>query len=67
MKKILLLTGLLIAAFYAGMKVQAFIYEDTCLDLGGGKNPGNYPICVVEKESYSTRPSAISDGIPIYF
>ena len=49
MKKILLLAGLLIAAFYAGMKVQAFIYEDTCLDLGGGKNPGNHLICVVEK------------------
>ena len=49
MKKIFLLAGLLIVAFYAGMKVQAFIYEDACLDLGGGKNPGNYPICVVEK------------------
>ncbi len=49
MKKIFLLAGLLFAAFYAGMKVQAFIYEDTYLDLGGGKNPGNYPICVVEK------------------
>jgi len=49
MKKIFLLAGLLFAAFYAGMKVQAFIYEDICLDLGGGKNPGNYPICVVEK------------------
>ncbi len=47
MKKIFLLAGLLIAAFYVGMKVQAFIYENTCLDLGGGKNPGNYPICVV--------------------
>ena len=49
MKKIFLLAVLLIGAFYAGMKVQAFIYEDTCLDLGGGKNPGNYPICAVEK------------------
>jgi len=47
--KALLLIVALIGAFYAGMKVQAFIYEDTCLDLGGGKNPGNYPICVVEK------------------
>lgn len=27
MKKIFLLAGLLFAAFYAGMKVQAFIYE----------------------------------------
>ena len=23
--------------------------EDLCLDLGGGKNPGNYPICVLER------------------
>ena len=51
MKKIFLLAGLLIATFYAGMKVQAFIYEDTCLDLGGGKNPGNYSICVIEKDA----------------
>lgn len=49
--KTLLLITALIGAFYAGMKVQAFIYEDTCLDLGGGKNPGNYPICVIEKDA----------------
>ena len=49
--KALLLIAALIGAFYAGMKVQAFIYEDTCLDLGGGKNPGNYPICVIEKDA----------------
>lgn len=39
MKKIFLLAGLLFAAFYAGMKVQAFIYEDTCLDLGAERIP----------------------------
>jgi len=49
MKKIFLLAGLLFFPVFFRMKVQAFIYEDTCLDLGGGKNPGNYPICVVEK------------------
>ena len=47
--KALLLIAALIGTFYAGMKVQAFIYENTCLDLGGGKNPGNYPICVPER------------------
>jgi len=51
MKKILLLAGLLIAAFYAGMRTQAYLYEDLCLDLGGGRNPGNYPICVIEKDT----------------
>ena len=40
---------LLIGAFYAGMRTQAYLYEDLCLDLGGGKNPGNYPICVLER------------------
>ena len=40
---------LLIGTFYAGMRTQAYLYEDLCLDLGGGKNPGNYPICVPER------------------
>ena len=43
----------LIAAFMAGALVGAsaynFYYTDVCLDLGGGKNPGNYPVCVIEK------------------
>ena len=51
MKKIFLLASLLIATFYAGMRTQAYLYEDLCLDLGGGKNPGNYPICVIEKDA----------------
>ena len=42
---------LLIGAFYAGMRTQAYLYEDFCLDLGGGKHPGNYPICVIEKDA----------------
>lgn len=49
-KTVLLLLALS-AAFAAGMKVQAFLYEDECLDLGGGRNPGNYPICVVEQDA----------------
>lgn len=47
--KALLLIAALIGAFYAGMRTQAYLYEDLCLDLGGGKNPGNYPICVLER------------------
>ena len=59
MKKIFLLASLLIATFYAGMKVQAFIYEDTCLDLGGGKNhldaDASFPICVLDVGTYRQR------------
>ena len=47
--KALLLIAALIGTFYAGMRTQAYLYEDLCLDLGGGKNPGNYPICVPER------------------
>ncbi|WP_165090563.1 hypothetical protein [Neisseria yangbaofengii] len=44
------------AAFCAGMAFQHYLYEDTCLDLGGGRNPGNFPICVVDKSTQSDRP-----------
>jgi len=47
--KVLLLIAALVGAFYAGMRMQAYLYEDLCLDLGGGKNPGSYSICVIEK------------------
>lgn len=47
--KALLLIAALVGTFYAGMRTQAYLYEDLCLDLGGGKNPGSYPICVIEK------------------
>ena len=49
--KALLLIAALIGAFYAGMRTQAYLYEDLCLDLGGGKHPGNSPICVIEKDT----------------
>ena len=52
--KALLLIAALIGTFYAGMRTQAYLYEDLCLDLGGGKNPGNYPICVIEKDANTT-------------
>jgi hypothetical protein len=32
-----------------GFLIHDFYYTDLCLDLGGGKNPGNYPVCVIEK------------------
>lgn len=47
-KRILFTFILVVCAFYAGMKFEQFLYLDKCLDLGGGQNPGNYPICVVE-------------------
>ena len=49
--KVLLLIAALIGTFYAGMRAQAYLYEDLCLDWGGGRNPGNYPICVIEKDT----------------
>ncbi len=40
---------ILIIGFFFGYQWSSFNYNDKCLDLGGGKNPGNYPICVIEK------------------
>ncbi len=31
------------------MKWQEFQYTDICLDMGGGKNPSESPICIVDK------------------
>ena len=42
-------------AFLGGMKWQEFKYNDICLDMGGGRNPGKYPICVVEKKRASAK------------
>ncbi|WP_460274900.1 hypothetical protein [Celeribacter sp. ULVN23_4] len=33
----------------AGRGLERWIYEDACLDLGGGRNPTGYPVCVIEK------------------
>jgi preprotein translocase subunit SecD len=35
------------AAFGCGMVLQSYLYQDACLDMGGGQKPGNHPICVV--------------------
>jgi hypothetical protein len=55
MKKFLsisFIVGILIAlgiGFWLGIKWQRFSYLDTCLDMGGGMNPGGYEICMIEK------------------
>ncbi len=36
-------------SFYLGTQWYTFRYDDICLDLGGGRNPGGYPICVIER------------------
>ena len=41
---ILIVAGI---AFWAGSEIQKATYVDQCLDLGGGRNPGNHPICVI--------------------
>ncbi|PHR23178.1 MAG: hypothetical protein COA36_17205 [Desulfotalea sp.] len=33
--------------FVIGCKWYEFQYDDICLDMGGGRMPGNYAICVV--------------------
>ncbi|PID66099.1 MAG: hypothetical protein CR975_04640 [Gammaproteobacteria bacterium] len=39
---------LLIISFLLGYQCYKFVYDDICLDMGGGKHPGNHPICVIE-------------------
>lgn len=55
MKKRLTLSIIIVAflSFMAGQWYQQFRYDDICLDMGGGRNPGNYPICVIENSSGS--------------
>jgi hypothetical protein len=48
MKKTYLLIIIALAVgFIVGMQWKHFWYLDQCLDMGGGMNPGNHPICVV--------------------
>jgi hypothetical protein len=49
MKKILTIIAFIILGFWLGTQYEAWRYDDICLDMGGGKNPGGYPICVIEK------------------
>ena len=50
-RSLCILTALITFALgvWSGFRWQAYLYEDSCLDLGGGKNPGGYPICVIVK------------------
>ena len=48
-KMIIIIAVNAIFAFWLGIKAHGFYYDDICLDLGGGKNPGGYPICVIER------------------
>ena len=38
-------------SFWAGLQFQKAQYNDVCLDLGGGQNPGQYPICFVQQQN----------------
>jgi len=52
-KFIIGLIFIVIASFKMGQWYQQFHYEDICLDMGGGRNPDGYPICVIEKPNGS--------------
>ena len=45
------ITVIAVTSFWAGLQFQKAQYDDVCLDLGGGRNPGQYPICVVEQQN----------------
>jgi hypothetical protein len=57
-KKLAIYFCLIVGSFFLGMKWNQFQYEDTCLDMGGGKNPGNHPICVIEGHLKTDKNSA---------
>ena len=40
-----------VLSFWAGSEFRQAQIDDLCLDLGGGRNPGEYPICVVEVQN----------------
>ena len=39
------------AGFSAGWFAHRFHYDDICLDMGGGRNPGGHPICVIDAQA----------------
>ena len=49
----------LLLVFWLGMWTQAQLYQDQCMDLGGGKNHpdagASFLICVLDMESYRQR------------
>ena len=53
-KNLLIVVAVIVIAamsFWAGLQFQKAQYDEVCLDLGGGQNPGQYPICVVEQQN----------------
>ncbi len=49
MKKGIINIFFILLSFYCGILWCKFEYNDICLDMGGGENPGSYEICVIEK------------------
>ena len=49
----------LLLVFWLGMRAQARLYEEQCMDLGGGKNHldagASFPICVLDVGTYRQR------------
>ena len=52
-KTALIHSVVLVIGIIIGIVWKSHHYNTLCLDLGGGKNPGDYPICVVEKTNVS--------------
>ncbi len=53
---------IVVLAFWLSAKWYNFKYTDTCLNAGGGVNPGGYPICVIERVVIDKNPTR-TDGI----
>jgi hypothetical protein len=53
-KNLMIVVAVIVIAamsFWAGLNFQKAQYNEVCLDLGGGQNPGQYPICVVKQQN----------------
>ncbi|MDU9007036.1 hypothetical protein QO231_24755 [Sedimentitalea todarodis] len=48
-------TVVAVLSFWTGSEFQKAQYDDLCLDLGGGRNPGQHPICVLEQQGAALR------------
>lgn len=48
-KMLIVFAVLILTGFLAGIMFERARYLDLCLDMGGGQNPGNHPVCVIER------------------
>jgi len=51
-RKLLFLVAILaglVGSYQLGRSFERWRYDDLCLDMGGGRNPGNHPICVINR------------------